>query len=95
MFFLFSFDLSAYAAQKPNYEKYGQIAIAVVKADYPGEDVVEYQFNGRTKISDSAVVDSFTFEVKENNRLKKVTVKISHSLKDEKLLLLTVEEEKG
>ncbi|MBY0123136.1 DUF3889 domain-containing protein [Bacillus sp. S/N-304-OC-R1] len=73
------------------YEKYGRIAIAVVKEDYPGENVVEYQYAGRQNISETDVVDSFIFNVKENNQLKKVTVKVSHSLTNKKLLQLTVE----
>lgn len=78
-----------------DYEKYGRIAIAVVKEDYPGENVVEYQYAGRQTISDTDVVDSFVFSVKENNQLKKVTVKVSHSLKNKKLLQLSVEEQMG
>ncbi|MBU8880109.1 YqzG/YhdC family protein [Bacillus sp. FJAT-29790] len=81
--------------QKPDYEKYGRIAIAIVKEDYPGEAVIEYQYTGRQKISDTAVVDSFTFQVKENNKPITVTVKIAHSLKNKKLLRLSVEEKKG
>ncbi|MEH7523957.1 DUF3889 domain-containing protein [Bacillus sp. JJ1503] len=74
------------------YEKYGRIATAVIKEDYPSEAVVEFQYAGRKKISETDVVDSFIFEVKENNQLKKVTVNISHSLKNNKVLQLSVEE---
>lgn len=81
--------------EQPDYAKYGRIATAVVKEDYPGEDVVEYQYIGRQKLSDTDVLDSFRFEVKENNELVFVVVKISHSLTNKKLLSLTVEEEQA
>lgn len=85
-------QISTAASDKPDYEKYGRIAIAVVKEDFPGEEVIEYQYKGREKISDTDVVDSFSFQVKENDKPVTVIVKIAHSLKDKKLLNLTVEE---
>jgi hypothetical protein len=85
------------SAENPalDYEKYGRIAIAVVKENYPGIEVVDYQYAGRQNISESDVMDSFIFEVKENNQPVKVIVRISHSLKNKKLLQLSVEEQKG
>lgn len=80
--------------QQPDYEKYGRIAIAVVKEDFPGEEVVEYDYIGRQKLSDTDVVDSFSFQVKENNKPVIVIVRISHSLNNKKLLSLTVEEKR-
>lgn len=85
-------QISAAENDKPDYEKYGRIAITVVKEDFPGEEVVEYQFKGREKISETDVVDSFQFQVKENDKPVTIIVKISHSLKNKKLLSLTVEE---
>ncbi|WP_026583908.1 DUF3889 domain-containing protein [Bacillus sp. J33] len=79
------------AVQKPDYEKYGRIAISVVKEDYPGEEVVEYQYGGRQKISETDVRDTFTFTVKENGSPVTVLVKVTHSLKDNKLVSLTAE----
>ena len=93
MGFILNFvQISAAETGKPDYEKYGRIAIAVVKEDFPGEEVVEYQYKGRENISDTDVVDSFSFQVKENNKPVTVIVKIAHSLKNKKLLNLTVEE---
>lgn len=80
-------------AQKPDYEKYGRIAISVVKEDYPGKDVVEYEYKGRQKISNTEVMDSFRFEVLENGKPTFVLVKIIHNLNNEKLLNLSVEEQ--
>ncbi|GLB58729.1 YqzG/YhdC family protein [Cytobacillus sp. NCCP-133] len=81
------------AVQKPDYEKYGRIAISVVKEDYPGEEVVEYQYGGRQKVSETDVMDSFTFTVKENGKPVTVLVKVTHSLQDNKLVSL-IEERK-
>ncbi|KAB2337089.1 DUF3889 domain-containing protein [Cytobacillus depressus] len=81
--------------QAPDYEKYGRIAISVVKENYPGIDVVDYEYAGRQKLSETDVIDSFIFQVKENNQPVKVTVRVSHSLKNKKLLQLIVEEQKG
>ncbi|MBS4176495.1 DUF3889 domain-containing protein [Lederbergia citrea] len=82
-------------SQQPDYVKYGRIATAVVKEDYPGEEVVDYQYVGRQKLSNTVVMDSFSFQVKENNKPVTVIVKISHSLNNKKLLNLTVEEKKA
>lgn len=46
--FLFSFSTFT-QAQKPDYEKYGKIAMTVIVADYPGEEVRDYQYLGRKK----------------------------------------------
>ncbi|WP_075980566.1 DUF3889 domain-containing protein [Bacillus massilinigeriensis] len=89
---LLSFHSMNTLAQKPDYEKYGRIAISVVKEDYPGQDIVEYQYMGRQKVSNSEVMDNFRFEVLENKKPKFVLVKIIHNLNNEKLLNLSVEE---
>ncbi|MCM3094320.1 MULTISPECIES: DUF3889 domain-containing protein [unclassified Cytobacillus] len=79
------------AVQQPDYEKYGRIAIAVVKEDYPGEEVVDYQYGGRKKISETDVTDTFTFTVKENGKPVTVLVNVTHNLKDNKAVSLSVE----
>ncbi|CAG9609537.1 DUF3889 domain-containing protein [Pseudoneobacillus rhizosphaerae] len=81
-------------AEKMDYQKYGNIAIAVVKADYPGEAVTEYEYIGREKLNETDVQDSFKFKVKENDKLVNVVVKVKHSIQNNKLLNLTVEEVK-
>lgn len=81
-------------AEKDDYQKYGNIAIAVVKADYPGEAVTEYEYLGREKLNETDVQDSFKFKVKENDKLVNVVVKVKHSIDNNKLLNLTVEEMK-
>lgn len=79
-------------AEKIDYEKYGRIAVAVMKADYPGEPLTDYQFLGREKVNESDVQDSFKFQVKENGKSLNVLVKVKHSIQNNKLLSLTVEE---
>lgn len=79
------------AVQKPDYEKYGRIAIAVVKEDYPGEEVVDYQYGGRKKVTETDVTDTFTFTVKENGNPVTVLVMVTHNLKDNKAVSLSVE----
>jgi hypothetical protein len=91
---LFFSGLVQVQAEKMDYQKYGNIAIAVVKADYPGEAVTEYEYVGREKLNETDVQDSFKFKVKENDKLVNVVVKVKHSIKNNKLLNLTVEEMK-
>ncbi|MCS0789671.1 YqzG/YhdC family protein [Cytobacillus pseudoceanisediminis] len=79
------------AVQKPDYEKYGRIAIAVVKEDYPGEEVVDYQYGGRKKVTETDVTDTFTFTVNEDGKPVTVLVMVTHNLKDNKAVSLTVE----
>ncbi|AIE59199.1 DUF3889 domain-containing protein [Bacillus methanolicus] len=78
-------------AQQPDYEKYGRIAIAVIKEDFPGDEVKEYIYLGRKKISETDVVDSFEFQVTEKGKPATLVVNIFHNIKENKLLSLTVE----
>ncbi|WP_245980014.1 DUF3889 domain-containing protein [Peribacillus asahii] len=78
--------------QGNDYEKYGRIAIAVVQADYPSDEVTDYQYEGRKVLENGTVEDRFLFLVKEQGKEIKIRVKIKHSLSSDKLLNLTVEE---
>ncbi|MFB5284487.1 DUF3889 domain-containing protein [Peribacillus sp. Hz7] len=78
--------------QGNNYEKYGRIAIAVVQADYPGDEVTDYQYEGRKVLEKGTVEDRFLFLVKEQGKEFNVRVKIKHSLSNNKLLNLSVQE---
>jgi len=88
-----SFHLSV-NAQRPDYEKYGRMAIAVVAADYPGQNIQEYEYLGRRKINNTSVMDSFRFQVQENNQKFYVTVMVSHDLQNKKLINLTVQSQR-
>jgi Protein of unknown function (DUF3889) len=97
---LFGFLLSAFASpaalavQKPDYEKFGRIATAVIKEDYPGEEVVDYQYQGRQALSENTAADLFEFQVKEGQKTKTVVVRVSHDTVNDKLISLSVEEKK-
>lgn len=91
---LFFSGFAQVQAEKIDYEKYGKIAIAVVRADYTGEAVTEYEYLGREKLNETDVQDSFKFKVKENDKEVNVVVKVKHSVQNNKLLTLTVEEVK-
>ncbi|CAH0192246.1 hypothetical protein SRABI96_01701 [Peribacillus sp. Bi96] len=82
-------------AQKPDYEKYGKIAIAVVQADYPEVEISDYEYNGRKTIAKNFVQDDFRFLVKEKGKEFNVIVTVQHDLTNEKLLNLKVTEQKG
>lgn len=85
---------SGLADDEVGYEKYGNIAIAVIKADYPSTEVTDYKFEGRDIISKGLVEDKFLFLVKEKGKELNVRVKIRHSLYHKKLLNLSVEEKR-
>lgn len=89
----FMFPTHNVAVQELDYKKYGTIAIAVVKADYPEEEVTDYEYLGRKKLSETEVQDSFQFQVKEEGKEKEVSVVIKHNVKDDKFISLTVEEQ--
>lgn len=82
-------------AQKPDYEKYGKIAIAVVQADYPEVEITDYEYKGRKTIGKNQVEDDFSFLVVEKGNKFKVTVAVQHDLTNEKLLSLKVTEQEG
>jgi hypothetical protein len=90
--FMFLLQSTIVAAENPDYEKYGRIAIAVVQADYPQDEVTDYQYKGRKQLGNDEVEDSFMFLVKEKGKEFNVTVKVRHHLTNKKLLSLTVEE---
>ncbi|WP_419883266.1 DUF3889 domain-containing protein [Peribacillus sp. B-H-3] len=86
------------AAGKPSegaplhYEKYGNIAIAVVRTDYPGTSVTDYEFLGRKKSGNGLAVDSFLFLIKDKGIEKNVLIKAEHSLISQNLISLHVTE---
>ena len=90
----FMFPSHNIAVQKLDYEKFGSIAIAVVKADYPDQPVTDYDYLGRKKISAQEEQDSFRFIVKENGKEKTVQVTVNHHTENDKFISLTVEEPK-
>ncbi|MBT2664987.1 DUF3889 domain-containing protein [Bacillus sp. ISL-4] len=82
-------------AQKPDYEKYGKIAITVLQADYPEVEINDYEYKGRKTVSKDLVEDNFRFLVDDKGQQFNVIVTVQHDLKNEKLLSLKVTEQKG
>lgn len=89
---MFMLQVGTIAAENPDYKKYGRIAITVVQADYPEDEVTDYEYKGRVKTADGFVEDFFEFLVDEKGKEFNVTVKIKHNPKDNKFLNMTVEE---
>ncbi|MGG0410241.1 DUF3889 domain-containing protein [Peribacillus simplex] len=87
-------SISAHA-QKPDYEKYGKIAITVVQADYPEVEINDYEYKGRKTVAKNLVEDDFRFLVEDKGNEFNVIVTVQHDLKNEKLLSLKVTEQKG
>ena len=81
-------------AQKPDYEKFGRIAITVVQADFPGDPIKDYEYLGRKKIDATKVEDGFRFKVQEKNQNFFVIVMVSHDATNNKILNITVESQK-
>ena len=79
-------------AQRPDYEKYGRIATAVIKEDYPGKAVQDYKYMGRKQIDDRQVLDSFQYKVSINGKPVIMSVQVTHDLKNDRLLSLTITE---
>jgi tricorn protease-like protein len=93
--FLFGSLTSAFAEpQGLDYKRFGSIATAIVTADYPGQQVVEYKYEGRAKTAENKVTDSFRFEVMVNGKKQFVTVRITHDNQEGKELTIKLEEEK-
>ena len=81
-------------AAHPDYEKFGRIAIAVVQADYPEDEVTDYEYQGRKNVENAQVEDDFAFVVKEKGKQLTVIVKVQHDLENKKMLQLRVMEKK-
>ena len=80
--------------QKPDYEKYGKMAIAIVQLDYPGDPIREYEYVGRRNVNETDVADTFKFKVEEKGNTFNVRVIVQHNLTDEKAVNLKVVPEK-
>lgn len=81
------------SAQNPEYEKYGRIATAVIKENFPGEAVQDYKYMGRKQIDDRQVLDSFQYKLSVNGKPVIMTVQVANDLKTDRLLSLIVTEQ--
>lgn len=93
LFMLLGIQSINISAERPDYEKYGRIATAVIKEDFPGEAVQDYKYMGRKQVNDRQVLDSFQYKVSVDGKPVLVTVQITHDLKSNRLLSLTVTEQ--
>lgn len=92
---LFSSVLSTTVfSQDEGYEKYGRIAIAVVKEDYPDQEVIDYEYLGRKEIGEKQLEDTFRFELTKENKPIFVHVTITHEIGKENQFTLKIEEQK-
>ncbi|GAA0327998.1 hypothetical protein GCM10008967_18100 [Bacillus carboniphilus] len=80
------------ASAQPDYQKYGRIALALVKEDYPGDPVKDYKYLGRKEGQNNQVTDSFEFKVTDQGKEKAVIVDIKHDLNNQKTLDISVRE---
>ncbi|MCK1993104.1 YqzG/YhdC family protein [Peribacillus muralis] len=92
--FIHAGSISTEASEKPDYEKYGKIAIAVVQADYPENEVTDYEYKGRKTVAKNFVEDGFKFLVATKGTEFNVIVTVQHDLRNKKLLSLKVTEQK-
>ncbi|WP_043932190.1 DUF3889 domain-containing protein [Bacillus sp. EB01] len=76
--------------QKPDYEKYGKMAVQIVALDYPGDPIKEYEYMGRKNVNETDVADTFRFQVEEKGKTYYVQVIVQHNLTEEKAVTLKV-----
>ncbi|MCA1056544.1 YqzG/YhdC family protein [Rossellomorea aquimaris] len=89
----FTAAVHAEQPQPSDYAKFGRIATAVIKEDYPGQALKDYKYQGRQKIDEGKLADNFEFTVQDNGKEKKVIVKVIHDLDNEKILNIAVNEQ--
>jgi hypothetical protein len=89
---LFLFGGQESMAQKPDYEKFGRIATAVVKEDYTGDKLQDYKYEGRKTLSAGKVQDSFTFDVVKDGKEVNVQVVVVHNPEKPNELSISVDE---
>lgn len=91
---LLSTVVSVAQAEKPEYEKWGKIAIQLVKENYPEAEVSEYQYQGREEISKTEAKDTFHFTAKQDNKSLDIYVALTFNPQTEQLKSVNIEEKK-
>ncbi|MDQ0414679.1 DUF3889 domain-containing protein [Mesobacillus stamsii] len=77
-------------AQRPDYERYGRIATAVIKEEFPGEASQDYKYMGRNQMDDLTVQDSFQYKITGKEKPVFMTVQVTHDLKNNRLISLSI-----
>jgi len=91
---LLSTAVSVAQAEKPDYEKWGKIAIQLVKENYPEAEVSEYQYQGREEISETEAKDTFQFTAKQDDKSLEIYVALTFNPQTEQLKSVNIEEKK-
>ncbi|MFZ3590806.1 DUF3889 domain-containing protein [Bacillus sp. DJP31] len=92
IFASYSFNETVGVAEQPDYEKWGKIAINVVKESYVNEQVSDYKYEGRKSVSDVKAEDTFSFQVKRDNKEFTVKAVVAFNPKTETLQSLALVE---
>ncbi len=93
IFASYSFNETVGAAKQPDYEKWGKIAINIVKESYTNEEVSDYKYDGRKSITDEKAEDTFTFKVKKKNKEFNVKAVVAFNPKTDTLLSIELQED--
>lgn len=57
-------------AQDPEYAKWGKLAIERMMEEYPGEDVKDYDYQGKVMISDVREQFNFLFTLEDGSKVR-------------------------
>ncbi|WP_088036356.1 DUF3889 domain-containing protein [Evansella clarkii] len=57
-------------AQDPEYAKWGKLAIERMMEEYPGEDVKDYDYQGKVLISDVREQFNFLFTLEDGSKVR-------------------------
>ncbi|MDQ0337691.1 hypothetical protein J2S00_000461 [Caldalkalibacillus uzonensis] len=80
------------AQQEQDYEKWGRLAVEVIKDAYPQAELVDYQYIGREDISPTIEQQSFKLVLRQNGREFPITVKIQYEKETERVTSITFEQ---
>lgn len=89
---LLSTVVSVAQAENSDYEKWGKIAIQLVKENYPEAEVSEYQYQGREEISATEAKDTFHFTAKQDNKSLEIYVALTFNPQTKQLKSVNIEE---
>jgi Protein of unknown function (DUF3889) len=85
-------SVHAQQQQQPDYEKWGKIAVAVVKENYPNSEIIDYKHVERQDISVTQSKHTFTLQVKQRNQTFNVKVIVTYNPRTDRLISVTMEE---
>ncbi|MFC7371535.1 DUF3889 domain-containing protein [Fictibacillus iocasae] len=86
-------DVSSPPSGKNDYFHWGSIAVRETKKKYPDAQVKDYGYEGRDVNKDGSVIDSFNFNIMENNTKRVVRTSVLHEPGSSKALDVLFEEQ--